>query len=306
MIKLGIIGLSEGNGHPFSWSAIINGRFNPEAIEGCGYDLIPRYLAANRDTLGISGAAVTHIWTQEKSLSQKVAAFAGIPNIVDKITDLIGNVDAVILARDDAENHRKMAEPFINADIPIFIDKPLAVNADDLQYFKKEAVKGKIIMSCSSVRYAAELTGVKQNLHTFGQLEYISATGKKDWLKYGVHMLEGMCAFLDDEKITRVQHVSRTHGRDIVLLQFASGMPATLQIFYDISPTFQMSVFGRSNWALIEYMNWYTMFRDTLINFIRSVGEGKPRLEFSKTENIIRAIIGSSESLKQDGKIINI
>lgn len=32
MIKLGIIGKCENNGHPYSWSAIINGNYNEKAM----------------------------------------------------------------------------------------------------------------------------------------------------------------------------------------------------------------------------------------------------------------------------------
>ena len=42
-LKLGIIGLSEGNGHPYSWSAIFNG-YDSTAMEECGFQAIPRYL----------------------------------------------------------------------------------------------------------------------------------------------------------------------------------------------------------------------------------------------------------------------
>ena len=73
MLKLGIIGLSEGNGHPYSWSAIVNGDYDSKLMADCGYPVIPAYLGANRDTLGIEGAKVTHIWTQDKALSQHVS-----------------------------------------------------------------------------------------------------------------------------------------------------------------------------------------------------------------------------------------
>ena len=42
-MKLGIIGISEGNGHPYSWSAIING-YNKKKMEECKYESIPSYL----------------------------------------------------------------------------------------------------------------------------------------------------------------------------------------------------------------------------------------------------------------------
>ena len=50
MLKLGIIGLSEGNGHPYSWSSIINGGFDEATMADCGYAGIPIYLTANKDT----------------------------------------------------------------------------------------------------------------------------------------------------------------------------------------------------------------------------------------------------------------
>jgi hypothetical protein len=48
------------------------------------------------------------------------------------------------------------------------------------------------------------------------------------------------------------------------------------------------------------------MFRDNLIEFVRSVQEGKPRLDFAKTENIIKTLIAAQESLKQCGATINL
>jgi len=40
MIKLAFLGTNEGNGHIFSWSAIINGKFDKELMKNCGYLVI--------------------------------------------------------------------------------------------------------------------------------------------------------------------------------------------------------------------------------------------------------------------------
>ena len=42
-LKLGIIGLSSDNGHPYSWSAIFNG-YDPEEMARCPFPGIPEYL----------------------------------------------------------------------------------------------------------------------------------------------------------------------------------------------------------------------------------------------------------------------
>ncbi|MBN1352762.1 gfo/Idh/MocA family oxidoreductase [candidate division KSB1 bacterium] len=305
MLKLGVMGMSPGNGHPYSWSAIINGDYDEAAMAHCGYAGVPVYLAANRDTLGIEGARVTHIWTQERGISEHIAAASLIDNIVARPEGMIGQIDALLLARDDPENHVAMAKPFIDAGVPIFIDKPLAATARDLAYFEEMNAAGKFLMSCSSMRYAAESGTVKTEKASLGKLELATAVGKKDWIKYGVHILEGLFALLDDPAAITVKHVSKAH-QDIVCVEFESGLPATIHLFYDIVPTFQISIFGQTGWRLIEYKNWYAMFRDNLVEFVRSVQQGKPRLAFHKTVNIIRTLIGAQESLERGGTSVSL
>jgi len=305
MIKLGVIGMSEGNGHPYSWSAIVNGQYNEKEMANCSYAGIPVYLNANRDTLGIEGAKVTHIWAQERKIAEHIAKASLIDTVVDRFEDMIGKVDAVMLTRDDPENHVAMAKPFLDANVPIFIDKPLAITTNDLDYFKQQASAGKLLMSCSSMRYATESQSVKTEMAVLGKVELATAVGKKDWTKYGVHMLEGLFALLDDPKAVIVRHISSSH-KDIVYIEFETGVLATVHLFYDITPTFQISVFGQTGWRLIEYKNWYAMFRNNIIEFVRSVQQGRLRLEFSKTENIIRTLIAGKESLEQGGKTISL
>ena len=305
MLELGIMGMSEGNGHPYSWSAIINGDFDRPAMEQCGFPVIPRYLETNRDTLGIEGAKVTHVWTQDRSISEHIAAASGIRTIVDRAEDMIGRVDAVILARDDPENHVSMAKPFLDAGLPIFIDKPLAITAGDLDYFSRQNGQGKLIMSCSSMRYAAEVRTLRTEMASLGKIELATVIGTKDWIRYGIHMLEALFALLDDPKAVSVQHIGEA-GKDIVLVRLENGLLATVHLIEDIYPTFQLSLFGRDGWQQTEIKNSYAMFRENLTEFIRSVREDRSRLPFGYTENIIRTLIGALDSLNSGGKTIHL
>ncbi|RRA98026.1 Gfo/Idh/MocA family protein [Larkinella rosea] len=303
MVKIGIIGMSAGNAHPYSWSAIINGFFDPEEINRVGYPGVSAYLTANRDLLGIPGARVTHVWAQDRAISESIAKAVQVENVVDDLTELIGQVDAVILGRDDPENHVEMAKPFIEAGIPLFIDKPLAGSLEDLTYFAEQVANGKFVMSCSSMRYATELRAVKNEFSQLGKLQLVTAVGKKDWIRYGVHMLEGLFMVLDDPTPVSVRHVGR-EGGDVVYLEFADGLQATVHLFMDIALTFQISLFGKDGWRLIEVKNWFGMFRDNLIEFVRSVEENRPRLDFVKTERIIRTLLAAHESLADGGKTV--
>lgn len=305
MIRIGIIGMSPGNAHPYSWSAIINGVFDGNEIIKVGYPGVAAYLEANKDTLGINSAKVTHVWTQDKKISASIAYTAGIEHICDRMEDMIGLVDAVILSRDDPEYHVAMSKPFIDAGIPLFIDKPLAMTTKDLAYFSEAHASGKFIMSCSSTRYAAECRTVKTELHTLGKIELVTGVGKKDWPKYGVHLLEAVFALLDDPAPEWVRHIGEDQ-KDIVQIVFDNGVKVVLHVFMDIVPSLHITVYGEKGWRMAEIKNSYSMFRDNIIEFIRSVEEGKPRLSFGKTINIIKTLIGAGESLEKGGSIIRL
>ena len=91
--------MSAGNAHPYSWSAIINGVFDGDEITAVGYPAVAAYLKANRDTLGIPSARVTHVWTQDRKISESIAKASSVANIVDKLDDMIGQIDALLLTR---------------------------------------------------------------------------------------------------------------------------------------------------------------------------------------------------------------
>jgi len=305
MIKIGMIGMSEGNAHPYSWSSIVNGQFDGAEISRVGYPAVAAYLEANRDSLGIPGARVTHVWCQERQVAESIAASSGIDTVVDKLEDMAGKTDAIILGRDDPENHMAMAKPFIEAGIPIFIDKPLAYSREDLEWFAEQHRQGKFIMSCSSMRYANECRIAKQELAALGPIELITAVGKKDWKKYGIHLLEAVFAILDDPKPESVQHIGELN-REIVHVRLGNGMDITLHLYNRISGTFQLTFFGQQGWKLVDIRNSYSMFRDNLIEFVRSVQEGGPRLDFEKTYRLMNTVIAANESREQGGTVIQL
>jgi len=64
-IRLAMLGMVEGNGHPYSWSAIINS-YNKEEMAKNPYAGITRYLNAQPfESVRVPGVQVTHIWTDD-------------------------------------------------------------------------------------------------------------------------------------------------------------------------------------------------------------------------------------------------
>src|SRR4051812_2572608 len=135
-LRLAVLGMVDGNGHPYSWSAIINGRFDPAVMKDCGFPVIPQYLGAQPpENLGIAGAKVTHVWCEDLDRAKHIAKACFIENTPTDPRDVIGQVDAVIIPTDKGEEHLERARPFIAAGLPIFIDKPLTTDAGHLKQF---------------------------------------------------------------------------------------------------------------------------------------------------------------------------
>lgn len=196
MLRLGVMGLSEGNGHPYSWSAICNG-YDPTVMQSCPFPTIPEYLA--RQTFpddALEGARVTHVWTQDRQLSEHVAAAALVSHVVDDYEAMIGQVDGVLLARDDAERHVEMSLPFLAAGVPIYIDKPIATTLTDLNtLFGRQKYVGQIF-SCSALRYSDSLQLDEAARQKLGEIRHVDAIAPKSWEKYGVHLLDPVMQIL--------------------------------------------------------------------------------------------------------------
>jgi len=270
-IKLGIIGLSDGNGHPYSWSAIFNG-YNPEKMEDCGFPVIPRYLEEQRwPDASIPGAEVTHIWTQDSKLSKKVAEAANIPNIVEQFTDMITKVDAVLLARDDAETHYEYAAPFLKAGLPIYIDKPIALSIDELQkLYNLEQYPGQIF-TCSALRYAQELNLSETDNQSIGKILHVQASIPKDWDKYGVHIIEPVLKIIGDQGGIVRSQVWRQDDFVSVNLLWESGLQSNISTFGDTVSPLTIRVMGDSGWKELCFKDTFSAFKLALIDFITGV-----------------------------------
>ena len=68
---------------------------------------------------------------------------------------MLGQVDAVLCVTRHGGLHRELVTPYLEAGIPAFIDKPLAVDPDDARAIVQTATEhGVAFSSFSTVRFA--------------------------------------------------------------------------------------------------------------------------------------------------------
>jgi len=296
-IELGIIGFSEGNGHPYSFSSIING-YDSEAFEKTDWSVIHNYLEKkDKSEFGFDGVEVTHVWSQDKEESKSLARCAQIENVVDKKEQMIGEVDGVIIARDDYENHLELSKEFLENDHFVFIDKPLCLDLEELKYFKKFLEKGRL-MSEAGVRYATELDELRSSIDSFGEIKSIKGTVINNLNKYGIHMLYGIFGVEDFEIETVEYDKGKTENLRLRTLD---------NTFIDIealgkSPlTFQFDFWSEKKRFHAEVKDNFMMFRRMLYRFVRMIRERQN--DPSLTIKLMRILISAQLSKKRGESI---
>ena len=298
-IKIAMLGMVDGNGHPYSWSAMFNG-YNKEAMEDCGFPVIPRYLEKEPEkNFGIRGAKVTHIWTDDPQDANKVSVASKIPNIVENFEDVIGQVDAVIVATDKGDEHVWRAKPFIDAGLPVFIDKPLADNVEDLKFFINCVKNGAKILSSSSLRYTKEYIPYFESTNELGDLRYINMTMTKSWERYGIHALEPVF------RITGPGYVSVQNTGDetnnIVHLVHKDGIHVNLAVMYGSAGS-DLKLVGTKDSICVPMKDSFYSFKTQLEKFVDFIEFDKEPYPFDETIELMEIIIAGIRSRNEGGR----
>lgn len=300
-----MLGMIEGNGHPYSWSAIING-YDPLAMARCPYATIPKYLGAEPlDRVRIPGARVTHIWTDDPADAPKVAAAALIEQVVEMPEEVIGQVDAVIIATDDGNDHVRRVKPFVEAGLPVFVDKPLAINLPDLGQFVAWHRAGARILSNSGMRYAPEIRDLAGRRAEYGDLRWITSFTCKTWERYGIHALEAVQPLVGPG-FESVQTTSRD-GSDLVHVLHRSGVQLTLAAIHDAYGSFGgVHVHGTAGHVALTLRDTYRAFRGQLVAFVDFLRKGERPYPFEETVELMAVILAGIRSREEAGRSVQV
>jgi hypothetical protein len=304
-LSIGILGMTEGNAHPFSWSAMYN-NYNREAMQkytGELYPTIPAYLGKQpAETLSIPNAHITHICFTgyaDREEAEHCAEASLIPHVVDRPEDMIGKVDAVICATDIGSEHVERCRPFLEQGIPMFIDKPLVDSEEDLKQFVKWHDEGAHFISSSSMRYNKAMEPFYENHYEFGKLRYICSTMPKKWETYGIHALEGMFNLLGRGFVS-VQNTG-TYESPMVHLYHESGCYVDIPMGIGMKDMGIM-ILGEAASTVVTTGDSFYCFKKQMDNFVRYLRTGIEPQPFDDTVEMMKIIIAGIRSREEGGR----
>lgn len=288
MVKLGMVGYNEGNGHPYSFSAIING-YDSNEMAKSPYPVISNYLSErDKNEFGIGEYKVTHIWTPNISLSKNIANCTYIPNIVSNYEDLVGNVDAIIIARDDVESHYSLVKFFLEEGLSVFVDKPLCNSKEHLNYFMP-FIESAQLMSCSGLRYHPDIISCFDGKLKKEEICFVNTFSVLDWMKYGIHVLEAITPIMG----YNIKEIRSLNDPNNILAKiiYESGQYVLIQInkhcmnpisaeFYTFNSSFK-TVFNKN----------FICFKNMLLKFTQMLETKKAPIHPEETYAIVETII---------------
>lgn len=136
-------------------------------------------------------------------------------------SEMVDDIDAAMVLTANWETHRPLAEQFLKAGVPTFVDKPLTGSLTDLRALER-AAEDAPLFGGSAVPFHADIDALPRG----GVDRTIYAAGYNDYFYYRVHVVDVVRSLADaDWSEVRLTDEPGT----TVDVRFENGMHATLR-----------------------------------------------------------------------------
>ena len=162
----------------------------------------------------------------------------------------------------------ELGGPFLDAGLPIYIDKPLATSvATARSLFSRQAFEGQLF-TCSALRYATELRLDPARRESIGPLRQVLGSSPKRWSRYAVHVIEPALVLIGDAGDIRSHHVEAADGTARLQIEWDSGLRAEFATLGDVEAPIQLNLVGDQGELNIVFEDSFTAFKAALERFV--------------------------------------
>lgn len=292
VFRIGIIGLDTS--HVTAFTSFIN---DPSKKTGC--KVVAGFMGGSPDVE--ASASRVEKFTQTLRDKYKV-------EIVKSIEELCQKVDGILLESVDGRPHLAQAKPVIAAKKPLFIDKPMAGNLDDvIEIFRLAEQNNVPCWSSSSLRYSPSIVEMKQK-QSVGEVlgcDVFSPCSLEehhpDLYWYGVHGVEMLFTVMGTgcETVRRVQ----TKDGEFVVGIWKGGRIGTYRGLRAGKEDYGATVFGTKGIAQGGKYGGYEPLLDEIIKFFKTGQVPVPREE---TIEIFAFMSAADESKAKGGAAVSV
>lgn len=238
----------------------------------------------------IHGARITHVWAGEyqERLAELEAMLGTYDHRVEDVREMIGAVDGVLVVddTDGGARHRELAAPFLEAGMPVFIDKPMTTTIEDaVALFALAERHNAPLMSCSALRFTVEQTAIQDQIDAVGKISSLTSVGPGEWFYYGVHAVELVGALSSD----RPQSVHRyaLAEKDVAVVTYDSGLVAIIETLRDAAYLFHASVYGEKGHLSFDVNDGMGFYTNTMRAVVRMIETRTPQVTKEQTLDVL-------------------
>ncbi|MDD2708953.1 MAG: Gfo/Idh/MocA family oxidoreductase [Verrucomicrobiae bacterium] len=295
-MKIGLVGATK-IWHGMTFAEMLNG-YDEKMAEQCKWG--PKF----KNRVGGS-ARITHVWDENIEHARESSRICGIPNVMEKKEDLIGKVDAVLVADDCTLKHQRKAIPFLKAGIPTFIDKPLSPDIHEAEEIIKLARKHRApLMSCSALRFARETKDLREGKDRIGDIltGFASCRACMGGLVfYGIHAVELLYS-VAGQGVKSVQNLGRKK-EDLVAIKYKDGRRFTVTAYENINVRFQLGLYGTEGHRIIDVTDSGHFYSEMLRNFVHMAETREEIIPLKDVLETIKTVVKGRQSANE-GKTI--
>lgn len=233
--------------------------------------------------------------------------------ILDRPEDLLDlNLDGVLIEAVDGSVHLERARPFLEAGMPLYIDKPFTCSSADAREILRLAQANKVpVFSTSSLRYGLEVQEVLQDANN----EYGKVIGCNAWspaslqernpglFNYGIHAVEPLFTLMG-------------RGCRAVWTVFQEGAEVTVGLWEDgrlgsvRGTRAGAHAYGFTAWCekqvVTTHINAAYIYRELLKKMVEMFATRQPPVDLQETLEIVAFIEAAMESAKRDGQKVEL
>jgi predicted dehydrogenase len=252
-----------------------------------------------------SDTQVTKVWDPQPEWAERLAEVCSIPNVTGTPEECCSEVDAVVIVDDGSGEQWKYARLPLQAGIPTFCDKPLAMTARQASEIAQLARKtGTPFMSASSLRFVPDLMALKQQHRELGDIHLAMSVCGNDLVYYGIHALSMYYGVFGGGDAVSCLNAGQA-GRNLVRVRFRERDLVLLvaQAPY-MRPGYQIDLFGTKGWKTLtpDLTNLYCYLLEQFVNMVKSGKEPYPLEE----EVEVIAVLEAGERSLAEGREVTV
>jgi hypothetical protein len=225
----------------------------------------------------------------------------GITVVCSRLQEMPDHVDAAMIHGTNWDSHIEKALVFMKAKKPVLIDKPVVGNPRDCERLLDLQQKyGTLVYGGSSLRYAREVTAMREAVGPRENVLSVVAAGPGDFFSYGIHTTEMLQGCLGTG-IRSVRAITQ-HKVPVLAITYHDGFVALLHLqlpFHEWSLGVYTDKGLRSSTVAVE-----GLYEPFLHNFVTLLQGGNVDYTLAGPVEAVRVHLAARIALEKGGEVM--